>query len=120
MSKPDPFQELVDSLRRVLQHPSAPLAPPVSPARANPSKATTTAHSTPSPVVFSSPVVRPAPFSGTAEECNGFLLQCSLALETQSQLYPTEHSKIAFIISSLTGPALRWAETIWTQAGPAT
>lgn len=115
MRKPDPFQELVDSLRRVLQHPSAPLVLPV---RAHSSPTTATAHSTPSLVVFSSPVVRPVPFSGAAEECNGFLLQCSL--ETQSQLYPTEHSKIAFIISSLTGPASRWVETIWTQAGPAT
>ncbi len=65
-------------------------------------------------------MARPAPFSGEAEECNGFLLQCSLTIELQPQMFPTEHSKIAFVISALTGPALQWAETIWNQAGPAT
>ncbi len=35
----------------------------------------------------------------------------------QPHLYTTEKAKIAFIISLLTGRALQWAETIWTQAG---
>ncbi len=35
----------------------------------------------------------------------------------QPHLYPTERAKIAFIISSLSGRALQWAETIWAQAG---
>lgn len=70
--------------------------------------------------MYSSPVVRPAPYAGVVEECNRFLLQCSLAIHTQPQLYPSEQCKITFVISSLTGPALLWAETIWSQAGPAT
>ncbi len=35
-------------------------------------------------------------------------------------MFPTDQSKIAFLITSLTGPALQWAETILNQAGPAT
>lgn len=66
-------------------------------------------------VCFANPTSRPAPFSGRAEDCNGFLLQCSLALEQQTQLYPTEKSKVSFIIQQLSGAALRWAETLWTQ-----
>ncbi len=76
--------------------------------------------SSPSQILFTSPMARPAPFSGEAEECNGFLLQCSLTIELQPQMFTTEQSRIAFVISALTGPALQWAETIWNQAGPAT
>ncbi len=65
-------------------------------------------------------MAKPAPYSGLVEECNGFILQCSLALEMQPHLYTTEKAKIAFIISLLTGRALQWAETIWTQAGTVT
>ncbi len=42
----------------------------------------------------------PAPFSGVAEECNGFLLQCSLYIENQPHLYSTERSKVSFLIHS--------------------
>ncbi len=55
-------------------------------------------------------------FSGVAEECNGFLLQCSLYIENQPHLYTTERSKVSFLISLLSSKALQWAETIWAQA----
>ncbi|KAI2652427.1 Transposon Tf2-6 polyprotein [Labeo rohita] len=113
MSTDDPFQELVDSLRRVLLRPTAITSPPTV-------RESSPSPSAPSPTVPSSPMARPAPYSGRAEECNGFLLQCSLIFTMQPMQYPTDQSKIAFIISLLTGPALRWAETIWLQAGPAT
>ncbi len=115
MSSPDPFQELVDSLKRVLLHPSS---PPVCPAPAPPLPSTTPR--TTSPIVFASPMARPAPFTGSAEECNGFLLQCTLTIDLHPQMFPTDQSKIAFVITSLTGPALQWAETILNQAGSAT
>ncbi|XP_048021462.1 NLR family CARD domain-containing protein 3-like [Megalobrama amblycephala] len=35
----------------------------------------------------------------------------------QSQLYPTDTAKIAFIISQLQGKALRWADALWIQKG---
>ncbi|XP_016362340.1 protein LDOC1L-like isoform X2 [Sinocyclocheilus anshuiensis] len=104
MSAPDPFQEIVDALKQILT--PAIVTPPVMPV-------TNAASST---TVLTGPMARPAPFSGSAEECNGFLLQCSLALEMQPPLYATESAKIAFIISLLTGRALQWAETIWSQA----
>ncbi len=113
MSVQDPFQVLVDSLKKVLQN------PPVSPAPSAPAPSPVVS-SSPSQILFASPMAQPAPFSGEAEECNGFLLQCSLTIELQPQMFPTEQSKIAFVISALTGPALQWAETIWNQAGPAT
>ncbi|KAI2651036.1 Retrotransposon-derived protein PEG10 [Labeo rohita] len=61
----------------------------------------------------------PVPISCLAEDCNGFLLQCSLALEMQLYCFTTEQAKISFIISLLTWRSLQWAETIWAQAEPA-
>ncbi|KAI2661123.1 Transposon Tf2-9 polyprotein [Labeo rohita] len=113
MSNPDPFQELVDSLRKVLLR-SPTTMPSTPPPDAPPAPSTSSA------TIPSSPMARPAPYSGGAEECNGFLLQCSLIFTMQPALYPTDQSQITLITSLLTGPALRWAETIWHQAGPPT
>ncbi|ROL48464.1 Retrotransposon-derived protein PEG10 [Anabarilius grahami] len=109
MSHPDPFQDLVDALRRTITSTSTP-APP----------ATTSSFpaASPSPVAVASPMAKPAPFTGLAENCNGFLLQCSLVLEMQPHLYPNDSTKVAYIISQLEGKALRWAEPLWTQKNP--
>uniref|UniRef100_A0A8C2FP27 Ty3 transposon capsid-like protein domain-containing protein n=1 Tax=Cyprinus carpio TaxID=7962 RepID=A0A8C2FP27_CYPCA len=109
MSHPDPFQDLVDPLRRTLNVPSAPSPP----AGISGNDTTTTLPSVPS-----SPMAKPAPFSGSAEDCSGFLLQCSLVLEMQPHVFPTEQSKVAFVISQLKGKALQWADSIWTQNNP--
>ncbi|ROL42288.1 Transposon Tf2-6 polyprotein [Anabarilius grahami] len=86
MSHRDPFQELVDALRRALTPQPPTPSPPV---------ASATPASTPSPVVHASPMAKPAPYSGSAEDCSGFLLQCEL------------------------GKAFQWADSLWTQKGPA-
>ncbi|KAK3556238.1 hypothetical protein QTP70_006922 [Hemibagrus guttatus] len=64
-------------------------------------------------------MAKPVPYSGSAEDCNGFLLQCSLVLEMQPHMFPTERSKVAFLITQLSGKALLWAESIWSQNHPA-
>ncbi|ROJ62558.1 Retrotransposon-derived protein PEG10 [Anabarilius grahami] len=38
----------------------------------------------------------------------------------QPHLFPTDYSKVAFIISQLSGRALQWAESIWSQKNPVT
>ncbi|ROL43550.1 Retrotransposon-derived protein PEG10 [Anabarilius grahami] len=38
-------------------------------------------------------MAKPAPYSCSAEECNGFLLQCSLILEMQPHLFPNDNAK---------------------------
>ncbi len=110
----DPFQELVDTLKRILTRSASPPLP------ASISTPVTSAINSSSPVMFASPMARPAPYSGEPEECNGFLLQCSLTIDLHPQMFLTDQVKIAFVITSLTGPALRWAETVLSQAGPAT
>ncbi|KAK3541689.1 hypothetical protein QTP86_000757 [Hemibagrus guttatus] len=111
MSAPDPVAELVEALRRALN--------PAATTSASAAATSAFAAASPSPPVIASPVAAPAPFSGSVGDCNGFLLQCSLALEMQPQLYPDDKAKVAFIISRLEGKALRWAEPLWTQHHPA-
>ncbi len=106
MSRPDPFQELMDNLRRVLM--------PATSSTTSTTSASTITTSSPSMIV--SPMAKPMPFSGVAEECKGFLLQCSLYMEMQPHLYSMERLKVSFIISLLSGKALQWAETIWAQS----
>ncbi|ROL50164.1 Retrotransposon-like protein 1 [Anabarilius grahami] len=74
---------------------------------------------TPSPLLYASPMAKPAPYSDSAEDCNCFLLQCSLVLEMQPHMFPTEQSKVAFLITQLSGKALPWADSIWSQKHPA-
>ncbi|KAK3548257.1 hypothetical protein QTP70_005823 [Hemibagrus guttatus] len=109
MSTPDPVQDLVEVLRHALTDASTPAPPETT--------STFTAAS-PTPPVVASTMAKPVPFTGSAEDCNGFLLQCSLVLEMQPHLYPDDRSKVAFIISQLNGKALRWAEPLWTQGNP--
>ncbi|ROL53801.1 Transposon Tf2-6 polyprotein [Anabarilius grahami] len=119
MSQQDPFQALVDVLRRTLT-----INPPTPSTSASPSPApaVTSVNTVPSssPPVYASPMATPAPYAGSAEDCSGFLLQCELVLEMQPHLYPNDTAKIAFLISQLRGKALKWADSIWSQHGAIT
>ncbi len=59
------------------------------------------------------PMALPAANVGDSPECGGFLLQLDLYIEIQPQKFPTERSKVAFLISLLSGCALTWARAIW-------
>ncbi|KAK3560533.1 hypothetical protein QTP86_010890 [Hemibagrus guttatus] len=83
MSHSDPFQDLVAALRQALTaHPAPTPAPP----------ATTSANTatTLSPLLYASPMAKPVPYYGSAEDCNGFLLQCSLVLAMQPHMMGLE------------------------------
>ncbi|ROL47749.1 Retrotransposon-derived protein PEG10 [Anabarilius grahami] len=86
MSQPDPFQALVDALRRTLT--SNPPSPPSTVTSPSPAPAVTTVNtvSSPSPPVYASPMAKPAPYSGSAEDCSGFLLQCELGQSLPNML----------------------------------
>lgn len=57
-----------------------------------------------------SPMAFPAPYSGEAVECSSFLLKLSLFIEIQPQIFILEQSKVACLISLLSGWALLWAQ----------
>ncbi|KAK3545111.1 hypothetical protein QTP70_000789 [Hemibagrus guttatus] len=112
VSQSDPLRNLVAALRQVLAaHPA--------PAPAPPSTTSVNTSTTSSMLLCASPMAKPVPYSGSAENCNGFLLQCSLVLEMQLHMYPTERSKVPFIITQLRNKALLWAESLWSQNHPA-
>ncbi|XP_029288813.1 uncharacterized protein LOC115009158 [Cottoperca gobio] len=102
----DPFQGLVEEMRRGLLA-AVNTMPAPAPA--------------PAPVAHTDRAVRPPPFTGTSSSaCRGFLFQCDLILEMEPNRYPTERSKVAFVVSLLQGRALQWAESVWQQSGPIT
>lgn len=72
-------------------------------------------HSTPSPEPRLPP---PAFYSGEPQLCRSFLAKCSLYISLQLSSFPTEESKIAFIITLLTGRAASWGTTVWEQRLP--
>ncbi|KAK3528936.1 hypothetical protein QTP70_013439 [Hemibagrus guttatus] len=106
MSSWDPVEELAEALRRALASAAG---------SATPASVSAAAAAVSSLPVYASPMAAPAPYSGAAEDCNGFLLQCSLTLEMQLHLYPDDRAKI---ISRLDRKAFRWAEPLWSQSNP--
>ncbi len=55
----------------------------------------------------------PAPYSGEPNTCRSFLSQCSLTFSLQPSCFPTERSKVAFIITLLVGQAREWGTAMW-------
>lgn len=92
-----------------------PSTTPVSPA-------TPASPATPSsnPVTSHEPRL-PAPerYSGDPKGCRGFLIQCRLSFDLQPAAYPTEHSRVAYVITLLTGRALAWATALYESNSPA-
>lgn len=54
-------------------------------------------------------------FSGDSEYCRFFLSQCELHFELQAEMFQTACSKIAYLISHLTGRAETWATAEWIK-----
>ena len=56
--------------------------------------------------------------SGAPDSCCPFLVQCSLAFKLQPSAFPTERSRVAYIISLLTGKARDWGTGKWERNLP--
>ncbi|KAL6472217.1 hypothetical protein MHYP_G00184050 [Metynnis hypsauchen] len=69
----------------------------------------------PTPIWGDALVANPERYAGDPETCRGFLLQCSLVFEQQPSWFPTERSKVAYMISLLTGRVLAWATSLWER-----
>ncbi len=92
-------EEMLKALQDLRLHTPAVQPPP----RAPPHTATASSSPTSPRLAF------PDKFDGTSSKCKGFLLQCSMFVNQQPLLYPTDDSRIAFVCSLLTGRALEWA-----------
>ncbi|KAI2646981.1 Retrotransposon-like protein 1 [Labeo rohita] len=62
----------------------------------------------------------PQCFDGSPENCRGFITQCTLIFQLQPSYFPTDSSKVAYIITLLTGKALDWASALWDKESPVT
>ncbi|CAI9559502.1 unnamed protein product, partial [Staurois parvus] len=51
----------------------------------------------------------PPRFSGDPKACRGFINQCSIHFELAAHHFSTDCSKVAYMISLLSGEALAWA-----------
>lgn len=52
----------------------------------------------------------PEPYEGNLNKCRGFILQCRQVFSQRARLFPTELSKINYVIGLLRGRALAWAQ----------
>ena len=52
----------------------------------------------------------PEPFSGDLDKCRGFFLQCSMVFMQRPLTFPTDQSKVHYVMGLLRGRALAWAE----------
>ena len=62
----------------------------------------------------------PAPerYEGDPRSCRYFLSPCSLVFELQPSSFPTERSKVAYVITLLSGRACEWATAVWDANAP--
>ncbi|KAL0168456.1 hypothetical protein M9458_036678, partial [Cirrhinus mrigala] len=101
---------LTEELVKMLQAPRTPSAEPAISHSSSPIHAAAQTATTTSPrLAF------PDKFDGTPGKCKGFLLQCSMFVNQQPALYPTDQSRIAFVCSLLSGRALDWATAVWSE-----
>ncbi|KAL0188522.1 hypothetical protein M9458_015621 [Cirrhinus mrigala] len=108
----DNLSALTEQLVRAIQGQGLQAAtPPAPPPATNPPAAAAS-------ITASPRLAFPEKFDGAPTKCKGFLLQCTLFVNQQPHLYPTDEGKIAFVCSLLTGRALDWATAVWDLGRP--
>lgn len=60
----------------------------------------------------------PERYSGDPRTCRSFLSKCSLIFELQPSSFQSERSKVAYIVSLMSGRAGTWATAVWEQQTP--
>uniref|UniRef100_A0A3P8RK92 CCHC-type domain-containing protein n=1 Tax=Amphiprion percula TaxID=161767 RepID=A0A3P8RK92_AMPPE len=65
------------------------------------------------PVTHEPFVPTPEHYGGDQGSCQAFLMQTSLVFELQPLTYSTDRSRIAYILSLLTGAARDWGSAVW-------
>lgn len=88
----------------------------------------TTVSVSPSPAAISAPTTPPVgscsklaqleKFSREPGLCKKFIIDCSIHFELTPHAFPTDQTKIAFMISHLSGRAIAWASAEWVRNSP--
>ncbi|MPV02325.1 hypothetical protein FVA96_24315, partial [Escherichia coli] len=58
----------------------------------------------------------PERYSGTIGQSRSFIIECEMHFEHSPMHFPTERSKVAFMMSHLTGRAKAWATAEWARS----
>ena len=60
----------------------------------------------------------PPPYDGDPNSCRAFLAQCSVVFALQPRMYDAEETKVAFVLTLLTGKAREWGISVWETRDP--
>ena len=60
----------------------------------------------------------PERYDGSPGECRAFLTQYQLIFQLQPQTFPTDKSRVAYIITQLIGKARKWGTATWSADMP--
>lgn len=60
----------------------------------------------------------PESYAGESNYCRAFLTKCSLFFALQPQTFNTERSKVAFVLTLLSGRAALWGTAVWENQHP--
>ncbi|XP_061468683.1 protein LDOC1-like [Rhineura floridana] len=71
------------------------------------------------PTRIKSPVGMPSCYGGQSDQFSTFCAQCELYMRVREAEFPTEDSKVAFLISLLEGEAAKWATPYLIRNDPA-
>ncbi|ROL48753.1 Serine/threonine-protein kinase SIK2, partial [Anabarilius grahami] len=97
--------ELSQQLQQ-LRNPAAPPTPPVPPPQL-------TQGDQPEPRLPT-----PQTYAGEPSFCRAFLNKCSLYFSLQPRTFEREESKVAFVLTLLTGQAALWGTAVWENQDP--
>lgn len=105
-SQGDCLRELADSLRRLA-------------VAATPETRPTNHTAQPDPLPVKEPKLQlPLRYAGESGKCRGFLSQCLIFFKAQPSRFASHDSRVAFILSLLTGTALAWADPLIRANAP--
>ncbi len=97
--------ELTTQLQ-LLRSPAAPPTPPILPVPGN----NNPQHEPRLPT--------PEVYAGDPNLCRAFLTKCSLFFSLQPQTFATEASKVALVLTLLSGKAALWGTAVWENCHP--
>ncbi|XDV18071.1 hypothetical protein PO909_023843 [Leuciscus waleckii] len=99
----------VSELTQQLRHLRVPTAPPTPPAPPVP----------PESAPQSEPRLPvPESYDGEPNYCRAFLTRCSMHFSLQPKTFAKEESKVAFVLTLLTGRAALWGTAVWENQDP--
>uniref|UniRef100_A0A673C2N3 Retrotransposon gag domain-containing protein n=1 Tax=Sphaeramia orbicularis TaxID=375764 RepID=A0A673C2N3_9TELE len=117
-NKSNQILKINQTMQRILIHLEPGNVVPTQPVRMVPAASSMPPPAEPTvslPPCSSPQLAPPDKFSGQSGDCRTFIFQCDLHFKLSPVIYESEYTKLAFIISHLTGRAAEWATSEWDR-----